>query len=78
MADDFFESFGFVQEGDFHPKKQDGNVAWREWGKADRIFFCGDEGESASGSGAGEGIFNLGSHEAVVISKGALVNNFGA
>jgi hypothetical protein len=78
LADDFFKSFSFVQEGDFHPKKQDRNVAWGERGEADRIFFGGDEGESSSGSGAGECIFDLGSHEAVVISKGALVNNFGA
>jgi len=78
LADDFFEGFCFIQEGDFHPKKKNGDVAWRKWGKADGIFFGGDEGESASGSGAGEGVFNLGSHEAVVIGKGALVNNFGA
>ena len=78
MADDFFESFGFVQEGDFHPKKKNGDVAWREGWEADGIFFGGDEGESASGSGAGEGVFDLGSHEAVVISKGALINDFGA
>jgi hypothetical protein len=78
LADDFFEGFCFIQEGDFHPKKKNGDVAWRKWGKADGILFGGDKGESASGSGAGEGVFDLGSHEAVVISKGALVNNFGA
>ena len=76
LADDFFKSFGFVQEGDFHPKKKNGDVAWREGWKADGIFFGGDECEAASGSGAGECIFDLGSHEAVVIGKGALVNNF--
>jgi len=77
LADDFFKSFGFVQEGDFHPKKKNGDVAWREGWKADGIFFGGDECEAASGAGAGEGVFNLGSHEAVVISKGALINDFG-
>ena len=77
LADDFFKSFGFVQKGDFHPKKKNGDVAWREGWEADGIFFGGDEGEPASGSGAGECVFDLGSHEAVVISKGALINDFG-
>ena len=77
LANDFFEGFGFVQEGNFHPKKKNGDVAWREGWEADGIFFGGDEGESSSGSGAGEGVFDLGSYEAVVISKGALINDFG-
>jgi hypothetical protein len=77
LADDLFEGLGFIEEGDFDAKKENGNVAGWEWGKADGIFFGGDESESASGSGAGEGVFDLGGHEAVVIGKGALVNNFG-
>jgi hypothetical protein len=69
---------GFIEEGDFDAKKENGNVAGWERGEADGIFFGGDEGESASGSGAGEGVFDFGSHEAVVIGKGALINDFGA
>ena len=78
LADDLLEGLGFIEEGDFDAKKENGNVAgWEGW-EADGIFFGGDEGESASGSGTGEGVFNLGSHEAVVIGKGALVDDFGA
>ena len=76
-ADDLFEGLGFIEEGDFDAKKENGNVAGWEGGEADGIFFGGDEGESASGSGTGECVFNLGSHEAVVIGKGALVDDFG-
>ena len=75
---DLFEGLGFVEEGDFDAKKENGNITrWEGW-EADGIFFGGDEGESASGSGTGEGVFDLGSHEAVVIGKGALVDDFGA
>ena len=77
-TDDLFEGLGFVEEGDFDSEKENGNITRWEWGEADGIFFGGDEGESASGSGTGEGVFNLGSHEAVVIGKGALVDDFGA
>jgi hypothetical protein len=78
LADDLFEGLGFIEEGDFDAKKEDWNIAGWERGEADGIFFGGDEGESASGAGSGEGVFNLGSHEAVVIGKGALVDDFGA
>ena len=78
LADDLFEGLGFVEEGDFDAKKENGNIAGWERGEADGIFFGGNEGESASGAGAGEGVFNLGSHEAVVIGKGALVDDLGA
>ena len=78
LADDLFEGLGFIKEGYFDAKKENGNIAgWEGW-KADGIFFGGDEGESASGAGAGEGVFDFGSHEAVVIGKGALVDDFGA
>ncbi len=78
LADNLFEGLGFIEEGDFDAKKEDWNIAGWERGEADGIFFGGDEGESASGAGSGEGVFNLGSHEAVVIGKGALVDDFGA
>ena len=78
LADDLLEGLGFIEEGDFDAKKENWNIAGWERGEADGIFFGGDEGESASGSGTGEGVFNLGSHEAVVIGKGALVDDFGA
>jgi hypothetical protein len=69
---------GFIEKGDFDAKKENGNIAgWKGW-EADGIFFGGDEGESASGSGTGECVFDFGSHEAVVIGEGALVNDFGA
>ena len=77
-TDDLFEGLGFVEEGDFDAKKENGNITrWEGW-EADGIFFGGDEGESAAGTGAGESVFDFGSHEAVVIGKGALVDDFGA
>ena len=78
LADDLFEGLGFIEEGDFDAKKENWNIAGWERGEADGIFFGGDEGESASGAGSGEGVFDLGSHEAMVIGKGALVDDFGA
>jgi hypothetical protein len=78
LADDLFEGLGFIEEGDFDAKKENGNIAgWEGW-EADGIFFGGDEGETASGSGTGECVFHLGGHEAVVIGEGSLVNDFGA
>ena len=78
LANDLLEGLGFIKQGNFDAKKENGNVSRWEWGKSDGIFFGGDEGESASGSGTGECVFHLGSHEAVVIGKGALVDDFGA
>ena len=77
-ADDGFEGLGFVEQGDFDAKKEDGNIAGGKGGEADRIFFGGDEGESAAGAGAGEGVFDFRNGEAMVVGKGALVDDFGA
>lgn len=78
LADDGLEGGGFIEEGDFDAKKENGNIAGGKGGKSDGIFFGGDEGKAASGSGAGEGVFHFGGGEAVVIGKGALVDDFGA
>ena len=78
LADDLFEGLGFVEQGDFDAKKEDGNIAGGKGGEADGIFFGGDEGKAASGSGASEGVFHFGGGEAVVIGKGALVDDFGS
>ena len=78
LADDLFEGLGFVEQGDFDAKKENGNIAGGKGGKSDGIFFGGDESKAASGSGAGKGVFHFGGGEAVVIGKGALVDDFGA
>ena len=78
LADDLFEGLGFVEQGDFDAKKENGNIAGGKGGKSDGIFFGGDEGNAASGSGASEGVFHFGGGEAVVIGKGALVDDFGS
>ena len=77
-ADDGFEGLGFVEQGDFDAKKEDGNIAGWKGGEADGIFFCGDEGKAATGAGAGEGVFDFRNGEAMVVGKGALVDDFGA
>jgi hypothetical protein len=78
LADDLLKGLGFIKQGNFDAKKENGNIAgWKGW-EADGIFFGGDEGKSASGSGTGECVFYLGGHEAVVIGKGTLVDDFRA
>ena len=77
-ADDGFEGLGFVEQGDFDAKKEDGNIAGGKGGEADGIFFGGDEGKAATGAGAGEGVFDFRNGEAMVVGKGALVDDFGA
>ena len=77
-TDDLFESLRFVEEGDFDSEKKHRDIARWEWGEADRIFFGGDEGKAAAGAGAGEGVFDFGGGEAVVVGKGALVDDFGS
>ena len=77
-ADDGFEGLGLIEEGDFDAEKENGNIAGGEGGETDGVFFGGDEGEATAGAGTGEGVFDLGSHEAVVIGKGALVDDFGS
>ena len=77
FPDDFLKGFCFIQEGDLHPKEQNGNVARREWGEADGILFRRNECEPPTGACAGQGILHFGRHKPVVIGKGALVNNLG-
>jgi len=77
FPDDFLKGFGFIQEGDFHPKEQNGDIARREWGESDGILFRGDEGKSPTGASASQGILHFGRHKPVVIGEGSLVNNFG-
>jgi hypothetical protein len=76
-TDDLFESLRFVEKGDFDSEKKHRDIARWEWGEADGIFFGGDEGKAAAGTGAGEGVFDFGGGEAVVVGKGALVDDFG-
>ena len=77
-ADDGFEGLGFVEQGDFDAEKENGNIAGGKGGEADGIFFGGDEGKAATGAGAGEGVFDFRNGEAMVVGKGALVDDFGA
>ena len=77
-ADDGFEGGGFIEKGDLHAEKKHRDIARWEWGEADRIFFGGDEGKAATGAGAGEGVFDFRNGEAMVVGKGALVDDFGA
>ncbi len=78
IADGVFEAGTVIEEVDFDAEKEDRNVSWGERREADRVFLGGDQGEAAAGPGAGEGVFHLGDSEAVVIGKGALVDDFGA
>ena len=75
-TDGLLEGCGWVEHGNLDSKEKDGNVAWGEWRKADGIFFGGDEGEAATSSGAGKGIFDFRSVEAMMIGKRSLVDDF--
>jgi len=77
-TDGLLEGCGWVEHGNLDSKEEDGDVAWGEGGKADGIFFGGDEGEAATSSGAGQGIFDFRSVETVMIGKGSLVDDFGS
>ena len=72
------EGCSWVEHGNLDPKEEDGDVAWREGWKADGIFFGGDEGEAATSSGAGKGILDFRSVEAMMIGKGSLIDDFGS
>ena len=78
VAHGVFEAGAVIEKVDFDAEKEDGNVAWGKRREPDGIFLGGDQGEAAAGSGAGEGVFYLGDSEAVVVGKGALVDDFGA
>ena len=77
-ADGLLEGCGWVEHGNLDSKKKDGDIAWREGGKADGILFGGNEGEAATSSGAGKGIFDFRSVEAMMIGKGSLINDLGS
>jgi len=78
IADGVFKAGAVVEEVDLDAEEKDGDVARGEGGKTDRIFFRGDQGEPPAGAGAGEGVFHFGHVEAVVVGKGALIDDFGA
>ena len=78
IADGIFEAGTVIEEVDFDAEKENRNVSWGKRREADRVFLGGDQGEAAAGPRAGEGIFHLGDGEAVVVGKGALVDDFGA
>ena len=77
IADGVFEASAVIEEVNLHAEEKNGDVAWGEGREADGILLGGDEGEAAAGAGAGEGVFDLGHVEAVVIGKGALVDDLG-
>jgi len=77
IADGVLKAGAVIEEVNLYAEEKNGDVAWGEGGKTDRIFFCGDEGEAAAGAGAGEGVFDLGHVEAVVVGEGALVDDLG-
>ena len=78
IADGVFEAGAVIEKVDFDAEKEDWNVAWGKRREADGVFLGGDQGETAAGPGAGEGVFHLGDSEAVVVGKGALIDDFGA
>ena len=78
IADGVLKAGAVVEKVDLHAKKKNGDVARGEGGEADGVLFRGDEGEAAAGAGTGEGIFHFAHGEAVVVGKGALVDDLGA
>ena len=77
IADGVFEAGTVIEEVDFHTEEKNGDIPGGEGGKTDGVFLRGDQGEAAASAGAGKGIFHLSDGEAVVVGKGALVNDFG-
>ena len=77
-TDGLLEGCGWVEHGNLDSKEEDGDIAWREGRKADGILFGGNKGEAATSSGAGKGIFDFRSVEAMMIGKGSLVDDLGS
>jgi hypothetical protein len=76
-TDGVFEAGAVIEEIDLHAEEKDGDVAGGEGREADGVLFRGDEGETAAGAGAGEGIFHLSHAKAVVVGEGALIDDLG-
>jgi hypothetical protein len=77
-TDGLLEGCSWVEHGNLDSKEEDGDITGREGGEADGILFGGNEGEAATSSGAGKGIFDFRSVEAMMIGKGSLVDDFGS
>ena len=77
LADGVLETGTVIEEVDFDAEKEDGNVPRGKRREADGVFFRGDQGEAAAGAGTGQGIFHFPHGEAVVVGKGALVDDLG-
>ena len=75
-TDGLLEGCRWVEHGNLDSKEEDGDIAWREGGKADGVLLGGNEGEAATSSGAGKGIFDFRSVEAMMIGKRSLVDDF--
>ena len=77
LADGVLEAGAVVEEVDLHAKKKNGDIARSEGRESDGVLFGGEEGEAAAGAGTSQGIFHFAHGEAVVVGKGALVNDLG-
>ena len=77
-TDCLLEGCSWVEHGNLDSKEEDRDITWREGGKADGILFGGNEGEAAPSSGAGKGIFNFRSVEAMMIGKRSLIDDLGS
>ena len=76
LADGVLEAGPVIEEVDLHPQEENGDVTRGEGREADGVFLGGNEGKAAAGAGTGERIFHLSHIEAVVVGKGALVDDF--
>jgi hypothetical protein len=77
VADGVLEASAVVEEVDLHSQKENGDIARSEGRESDGVLFGGEEGEAAAGAGTSQGIFHFAHGEAVVVGKGALVNDLG-
>ena len=78
LADLDLEGFGLIQQRDFYPQEQNGDVARGEGWKTNGVLLRRNESQSPSSPGTREGVLHLRSVEPVVVGKGALINNLGA
>ena len=76
FADGVLEAGAVIEEVALHPQEENGDVTRGEGREADGVFLGSDEGKAAAGAGTGERVFHLGHIEAVVVGKGALVDDF--
>src|SRR5688572_26382926 len=78
LPDAILEVLGAGQDFDFHAHEIDGEIAPVDFGKADRVFLGGDDGQGLALSAAVDGVQDFLLRKAMVVGKSLAVDQFSA